>query len=283
MTADEAYKYCERVAREHYENFPIASLILPRQKRRYIASIYAFARAADDFADEGSLSPGDRLAKLDAWEEQLYACYAGRADHPIFIALAETAARTGIPRDLPAALLTAFRMDVTQHRYQNFRELLRYCENSANPVGRIVLHLFGADNASTRSLSDHVCTALQLANFWQDVAVDLARGRIYIPLEDFDRFEYTEIELDGKIVDDRFRNLMQFQIQRTRELFRAGAPLLAAVGQPLRFELALTLGGGDAVLSKIETLKYDVLNHRPSLSVGSKLAILATTVMRGYR
>jgi squalene synthase HpnC len=283
LTADDAFKYCERVARRHYENFPVASLLLPRRQRRYVAAVYAFARTADDFADEGLLSPEDRLAKLDAWEEQLYACYAGKADHPIFIAMAETVARTGIPPALPAALLRAFRMDVTRHRYRSFQDLLGYCENSANPVGRLILLLFDAADETTLSLSDRICTALQLTNFWQDVALDHARSRIYIPLEDFERFGYTEDDLERRIVDNRFRALMEFQVERTRRLFREGAPLLAEVGQPLRFEIALTLSGGSAVLSKIETQGYDVLNQRPALSVGDKLSIFATTIVRGVR
>jgi phytoene/squalene synthetase len=246
LTADDAFKYCERVARRHYENFPVASLLLPQRQRRYVATVYAFARTADDFADEGSFSPEDRLAKLDAWEEQL-------------------------------------RMDVTRHRYRSFQDLLGYCENSANPVGRLVLLLFDAAHETTLSLSDRVCTALQLTNFWQDVALDHARNRIYIPLEDFERFGYTEDDLEHRIVDNRFRALMEFQVERTRRLFREGAPLLAEVRQPLRFEVALTLSGGGTVLSKIERQGYDVLNRRPTLSVGDKLSIFATTLVRGVR
>jgi squalene synthase HpnC len=283
LTTDDAFKYCERVARQHYENFPVASLLLPRRTRRYVAAVYAFARTADDFADEGSLPPEDRLARLDAWEEQLHACYAGKADHPIFIALGETVARTGIPPALPAALLKAFRMDVTRHRYRRYQDLLGYCENSANPVGRLVLHLFDAADETTLSLSDRICTALQLTNFWQDAALDLARGRIYVPLEDFERFGYTEDDLGRRIVDNRFRALMKFQVERTRRLFREGDPLLAEVRQPLRFEVALTLGGGRAVLSKIEMQGYDVLSHRPALSIGDKMSIFVTTLVRGVR
>jgi squalene synthase HpnC len=282
VTITDAFTYCERIAREHYENFPVASVILPHDKRRYVASIYAFARTADDFADEGSLPAAERLAQLQAWEEQLDAAYAGNATHPIFIALAETAARTGIPRELPAALLIAFRMDVTRHRYQTYQDLLGYCENSANPVGRMVLHLFNAADPRTMPLSDHVCTALQLTNFWQDLAGDYARGRIYLPLEDCERFGYTEIDLERRIHDDRFRGLMQLQVERTRGLFRAGAGLLPMTTNPLRFELALTLRGGSEILSKIERLGYDVLHRRPTLSTGDKIRILTSTLARGY-
>ena len=170
-----AYRHCEQLTRSHYENFPVASLFLPKEKRPFLWSIYAFARTADDFADEGTLSAGERLRRLDEWEARLDGCVAGDADDPVFIALGDTLRKTGVPRELLTDLLTAFRMDVTMNRYRTFQDLLGYCRYSANPVGRLVLHLF--DNATPRTitLSDTVCTALQLANFWQDVRVDWAK------------------------------------------------------------------------------------------------------------
>jgi squalene synthase HpnC len=267
------------LARDHYENFPVASLILPRGRRRYVAAIYAFARTADDFADEGALPPEERLAKLKDWEDRLDAAYAGRASHPVFIAMAETAARTGIPRELPAALLTAFRMDVTHHRYRTFGELLEYCRFSANPVGRIVLHLFSALSEATVGPSDAICTGLQLTNFLQDLARDSEKGRLYLPLEDCERFGYTEEDLKRRTVDDRFRNLMKFQVDRTRDLFRSGISILPQVKNPLRIELDLTVRGGNEILSKIEGAGYDVLNRRPSLTTADKIRIIIMTLL----
>jgi squalene synthase HpnC len=280
VTIDQAFKHCERLAREHYENFPVASLLLPRGRRRYVAAIYAFARIADDFADEGSLPPEERLAKLKDWEDFLDEAYAGEATHPVFIAMAETAARTGIPRELPAALLTAFRMDVTHHRYQTFEELLEYCKFSANPVGRIVLHLFNAVSEATVGPSDAICTALQLTNFLQDLARDCDNGRIYLPLEDCERFGYTEEDLKRRTVDGRFRDLMMFQVERTRALLRKGLSILPLVKNPLRLELDLTLRGGNEILSKIERAGYDVLTRRPVLTTADKIRLISETVLR---
>jgi phytoene synthase len=274
MTIGEAFAHCERVAREHYENFPVASLMLPRGKRRYVASLYAFARAADDFADEGTLPDDERLRLLDDWERKLDACYGGRPEGPVFIALAETVRTFDIPREVPGALLTAFRMDVTRHRYRDFDGLLEYCRNSANPVGRLVLALFGVAHPSAYPPSDAICTGLQLANFWQDLSVDLRKGRVYLPLEDCGRFGYTEGDLMRGVTDHRFRALMQYQVDRTRAFFEAGLPLLDLVGPRLRMELAATIGGGRAILDMIERSGFDVLNRRPALRLTDRVLVL---------
>lgn len=283
LSPDMAFATCERIARQHYENFPVASLLLPREKRRYVAAIYAFARGADDIADEGTLPPGERLQGLDEWEALLDQAFTGSPEHPIFIAIGATARETGIPRSLLAALLRAFRRDVTTHRYRTFPDLLGYCEDSANPIGRLLLHLFDCADERTVRLSDYLCTALQLANFWQDVSVDLARGRLYIPLEDCDRFGYTERDLTSRRVNDSFRRLMQFEVERTQSLFDAATPLLMLVGRRLRFELALTVRGGRAILAMVEKLNYDVLTKRPVLGFRAKLGILARTLKDGMR
>jgi len=224
-----AFAYCEQVARDHYENFPVASRFLPRDRRPYLYSIYAFARAADDMADEGSLPAYERLRQIDRWEQSLDACFEGRATHPVFIALAETIARAGVPREPFRALLEAFRTDVTTRRFGGFTELLEYCENSANPVGRLVLYVFGKATPESLPLSDKICTGLQLANFWQDVTVDLMKGRIYIPLEDFDRFGYTESEL-GRRISTPFSGLIRYQVDRTEGFLRRGNPFSASWG-----------------------------------------------------
>ena len=276
-----AFAHCEELARRHYENFPVASRFLPRAKRPLVAAVYAFARVADDFADEGDRPPAERLASLDDWLHKLDDCYAGRADHPVFIALAETAARAEIPRQLFADLLTAFRLDVTKSRFRASAELLEYCSFSANPVGRIVLHIF--DNATPRTflLSDQICTGLQLANFCQDVSVDWRKGHLYIPLEDLDRFGYTEEALGQGIVDGRFTALMQMQVNRARNHLLEGRPLVHEAVPSLRFELALTVRGGLAILGAVEKKGWDVLHHRPALSMMTKAAIVAAAFADG--
>jgi squalene synthase HpnC len=270
----EAFASCERIAREHHENFPVASFLVPRAHRRFIAAVYAFARTADDVADEGTLPSQERLRLLDDWEEQLHACYAGNAEHPVFVALRATVRATGLPQDPLQALLRAFRMDVLQTRYVTFDDLLGYCANSANPVGRIVLHIFDAATSETVPFSDSICTALQLANFWQDVALDLAKGRLYIPLEDFQRFGYTESDLRGGVVDDRLRALLRFEVERTRKFFAAGAPLLERTRGRLRRELAATVRGGRAILEGIERRGHDILSARPVLRRVDLLSML---------
>lgn len=276
----EAFHYCEQLAESHYENFPVASFFIPKEKRPYIWSIYAFARVADDFADEGDASSEQRLEQLDYWESSLNECYEGIASHPIFVALAETVQTYRIPKKLLADLLAAFRMDVTNKGFCTFDDLLYYSKHSANPIGQLVLHLFNNTTDRTIALSDSICTALQLSNFWQDVSVDWKRGRVYIPLEDIQRFGYTERDLGARIADERFQRLMKFEVDRTKELFIAGKPLLKEAAKELHLELNLTWHGGMKILEKIEQLQYDVLHTRPALSLWDKLSILSTSLFR---
>ncbi|MEW6512217.1 MAG: squalene synthase HpnC [Bacteroidota bacterium] len=279
----DAFRYCARLARDHYENFPVASFLLPRSKRPFVYAVYAFARTADDLADEGSLLPAARLAALDDLERRLYDCYEGKADHPVFIALGETAEKTKVPQQLLVDLLTAFRLDVTKKRFSDFRELLYYCSCSANPIGRLVLHIFGNVTARALDLSDQICTGLQLANFWQDLSLDWRKGRLYVPLDDCGRFGYTESDLAKGIVDERFRNLMRFQIDRTRQFLLGGTPLVHETSSRLKFEVILTVEGGLAILRAIETSGYDVLHNRPALSKGAKAKLLAAVLLNGRR
>jgi len=272
---EDAYAYCERVTRQHYENFPVASLLIPRKYRPSIASIYAYARAADDIADEGSHPPSERLRRLDEWEQKLDGCLAGKADDDVFVALADTVERTGITRQPLADLLTAFRMDVTQSRYQTFDDLRNYCSYSANPIGQLVLSVFQASTPVTISYSNAICTGLQLANFWQDVSVDLRKPRIYIPLEDIDRFGYTEHELMHGIVNGPFRELIRFQVDRTERFFDEGRLLPGLVGRDLRFELRLTWHGGMAILKKIRAMNFNVLEGRPRITAGDVVLLMA--------
>jgi squalene synthase HpnC len=241
-----------------------------------VCAVYAFARTADDFADEGTLPPAERLARLDAWEQMLRDAYRGEARHPVFVALGDTARRTGIPVELFCDLLRAFRMDVEGTRYRNFEELLGYCRYSANPVGRIVLHIFDDASAEHGELSDRICTGLQLANFWQDVSVDRSRGRLYLPLDDLERFGYTEEELARGEVTGGFLRMIEHEVGRAREFLLEGSPLVRRTVRALRFELALTVRGGLAILEAIEKRHFDTLRGRPVLSGMNKARILLT-------
>jgi squalene synthase HpnC len=278
----QAYEHCARLARSHAENFPVASLLLPKEKRPALAAVYAFARTADDFADEGDVPPAERIARLDAWGNQLEDAYAGRAETPVFVALADAAQRYGIPRGPLEDLLTAFRMDVTTLRHPTFDHLLHYCRHSADPVGRIVLHVFGEATPENVLCSDRICTALQLTNFWQDVAVDLKKGRVYLPLEDLERFGYTERSLAAREVSQAYRDLLRFQVERTCALFDEGRPLLRRVPPLLRRELGATWLGGVRILEKIAEQDYDTLRRRPGLTPADTMRILARA-LTGFR
>ncbi len=270
----DAYDYCLKLARTHYENFPVASFFLPAGRRDALAAVYAYARLADDMADEGSLPGEERLRRLEEWQHHLDQALEGYPDHPVFVALADAMRRYGIPREPFDDLLTAFRWDVTRQAYGTFDELLGYCRCSANPVGRIVLHVFGDATPEHCLQSDALCTALQLTNFWQDFTVDLARGRSYLPLEDLERFRYTAEDLHARVADERFRELLRFEIERTRGLFRAGRPLVRETVPALRLELALTWHGGHRILDLVERAGPDVLLRRPHLRLRDKLSVL---------
>lgn len=280
-TIRRAYAVCAEITRSHYENFPVASLLLPRRIRPFLWSVYAFARTADDVADEGTAPAEERLRHLDAWEEHLRRASTGNADQPVFIALADTLARTGLPLRLLTDLLEAFRLDVRRTRHHTFDDLLAYCRYSANPVGRIVLHLFGETREDLLRQSDALCTALQLTNFWQDVAVDWARGRLYLPLEDCERFGYHTPELDSGTASQAFRDLLAVQVERTEQLFEAARPLPGTVRGRLRLELALTWRGGREILAAIRRHNYDVLTRRPVLSGRTKLRLVLQTLATG--
>jgi len=259
-----AYAECRRLAARHYENFPVASRLVPRDKRDALAAIYAFARYADDIADEPGVE--GRLEKLSAWRELLHECFSGKASHPVFLALQDSVQRFHLSFENLENLLRAFESDVRVNRHRDFSSLLAYCACSANPVGRLVLELFGYHQPELFALSDCICTALQLANFWQDVAVDLERDRIYLPLEDLQRFNYTLDDLRAGRVDERWRELLKFEIARTRQWFEQGQALPERVTPELRRQLRLTWLGGMTVLRKIELVGYDVFHRRPSLS-----------------
>ena len=270
----EAYAYCQRLATSHYENFTVASWLLPRALRPHVHAVYAYCRGVDDLGDEAE---GDRLTLLDDWEAELRRCFDGDAQQPAFVALQETIRRFDIPPEPFLRLIEANRMDQRVNRYRTFTDLQAYCQNSANPVGHLVLYLFGYRDEVRQRLSDSTCTALQLTNFWQDVRRDLGKDRIYIPLEEMERFHYSEEDLLAARFDGRLRDLMAFQVRRTRELFRSGLELIPRVRGRLRLDLRLFSLGGLAVLDAIEDIGYDVLNRRPKLSRARK----ALLVLRG--
>ncbi|HTY53768.1 MAG TPA: squalene synthase HpnC [Candidatus Binataceae bacterium] len=258
---DEAYAYCARLARSHYENFTIASWLMPRAMRPHMYAIYAYARIADDFADEEH-----DLAKLDGWERELDLAYAGAPRHPVFVALADTVARYDIPREPFADLLHAFRSDVNFKGFDTIDDVLGYCRYSANPVGRLVLYLFGYRDSERQELADRVCSGLQLANFWQDIAIDRAKSRIYIPRRDMERFGYGVEELDQQIANKNFAELMAHEVAFARNLLRSGAALSALVDRRLRRDIVMFAGGGLVILRAIERVGYDVFRRRPRLS-----------------
>ena len=272
-----AYRQCARIVTAHYENFTVGSWLLPRRLRRPIAAIYAFARIADDLADEGERSVTARLALLDAWEADLEACWEGRAHHPVFIALADTARRFALSIGPFYQLLEAFRRDVEFRPFATFAELRAYCRCSADPVGHLVLALFGYLDAERRALSDGVCTGLQLANFLQDIAVDAARGRVYVPREDLDRFGCRAEDLRCGRPTEATRALLRFEVGRARELLTAGLALADHVDRRLAREVRMFASGGLAILDAIESQAFDVFTSRPTLS----RAQLTRLVLRG--
>ncbi len=273
----EARVFCARLARGHYENFPVASRLVPARLRPAVQAIYAFARIADDFADEEA-HEGRRIERLDEWQRMLDDCFRGEAIHPVFVALREAVSTFALPRQPFVDLLAAFRMDVTQTSYADEAALLEYCRLSANPVGRLLLRLFGYTQETLTPPSDAICTALQLANHWQDVAIDLERGRIYLPEDARRRFGVTDSELSSGQATEAFRALMRDRVARTRALFAAGRPLCDAVRGRFRWELRLIWLGGQRILDRIEAAGYDVLSARPRLGPADALVILGRAV-----
>ena len=249
---------------EHYENFPVASWLLPARFRPPIEAIYAFARGADDIADEGDLSDAARLRGLERYLRALDEIEAGAtpAEAP-FTRIAGAIREYGLPVQLLRDLVDAFMQDVTKKRYATFAELMDYSRRSANPVGRLLLHLFGPQYS--REQSDAICSALQLINFWQDVAVDWKKNRVYIPQEDLDRFEVAESQIALGVADDHWRELMAFESTRSREMLRSGAPLGRSLPGRLGLEIRATVQGGMAILDKIDAAGGDVFRNRPVL------------------
>ena len=276
-----ARTYCAWVARTHGENFTVASVLLPRRLLPHFHAVYAYCRWADDLADETG-GGADTLKLLAWWRSELDACYEGRPRHPVMVALRETITRFAIPSDPFRDLLSAFEQDQRVKEYDTFDQLLDYCRRSADPVGRIVLYLFRCFSPDRAILSDQVCTGLQLANFWQDVARDHAIGRVYLPAEDRRRFGYRDTDLHAGRFTPAFRNLMRFQVQRTRGFFDRGRGLLPLVPPDVRVDVDLFVRGGVAVLNAIEDQKYDVWAKRPVVSKSAKALLLGRAVVASW-
>jgi squalene synthase HpnC len=269
----EAERYTRWLATHHYENFNVVSWLLPRRLHQHFYNLYAYCRWADDLGDEIS-DPRQALALLDAWGQELRDCYAGEPSHPVFVALRETVTALDIPIEPFCDLLIAFRQDQTVHRYATWNDVLGYCRYSANPVGRLVLYLCGYRDAERQRLSDATCTALQLANFWQDVARDLEKGRIYIPLDALEAHGLTQDEIVARKFDARYVSLMKELIVGTRQLFAEGMPLAQSVDAALRVDLEMFSRGGLAVLDAIEAIGYNTLEHRPAIPKSKQVSLL---------
>jgi len=279
MTIAEAELHTRQLATTHYENFHVVSFLLPRHLHQDFYNVYAYCRTADDLADEIA-DRDESLRRLDDWRAQLNRMYAGSADHPIYIALMGTAAKYNIPKQPFDDLITAFIQDRHQSRYENWDDVLHYCVYSANPVGRLVLYLCGYSDPERQRLSDATCSALQLANFWQDVTVDQLKNRVYLPLDLLARHNYTVDELFAHKFDERFRGVMREAVDKARRLFLEGLPLAGMVNRRLAVDLELFSRGGMRVLDKIEQQNYDVLSRRPKISKVERAGLLLTTLAR---
>lgn len=275
-TLAEAQAYCRQLATTHYENFSVVSWLFPRHLHQHLSNVYAYCRWADDLADE-TASPAQALCLLDWWELQLD---EREPRHPVFVALQETIREKQIPLQPFRNLLIAFRQDQQQTRYENWEQLLGYCRNSANPVGRLVLHLGASATAENERLSDSVCTGLQLINFCQDVRRDFEKGRIYLPRDERESFGWNDEKFAKATspIDDSFRQMLKQQVERAEALLRAGEPMVKKVHRDLRLPVRLFINGGLAIAAAIRQQRYDVWSRRPVVSKWKKMMLLASAM-----
>lgn len=276
-TKPEAEAYTRWLATSHYENFHVVSFLLPKRLHQDFYNVYAFCRWADDLGDEIG-DTGESLRLLSWWRSELDAMYAGQVHHPVFVALEGTSQQYKLPQQLFSNLITAFERDQTVTRYRDWDELFGYCRNSANPVGRLVLRLCGYNDPELDQLSDATCTALQLANFWQDVTVDLKKDRVYLPLNLFDKHGYTLNDLSALKFTPAFQAVMREAVDVARKLFHEGIALPRKVNRRLGFDLELFSRGGLRVLEKIEAQGYNVLAQRPAISKFERVQLLLTSL-----
>lgn len=280
-TLAEAQQYCRTLAETHYENFHVASRLLPARLRPHFHSIYAYCRISDDLGDEVG-STAQALALLELWQQELDGCYRGEARHPVFVALRETIRACDIPQEPFSDLLVAFRQDQVVTRYANLDEVLGYCRYSANPVGRLVLYACGYRDAERFRLSDETCTALQLANFWQDVSQDWDRGRVYLPQDAMATAGVTEIMIAERRATTQFRALLRDQVANARAMFHRGVPLICMVDRELAVDLDLFTRGGLEILRAIHKQNYDVLTRRPVITKARKVRLLGMALAGRY-
>ncbi len=281
ISPTQAQAYCAELALTHYENFSVATWLLPRRLLPHFHAVYAYCRWADDLGDE--TGGGERALELLAWwRAELLRTYDGQPRHPVMIALWDTIQRFKIPPTPFLELLLAFEQDQVVNRYETYEQLLGYCRYSANPVGHLVLYLCECHNEHTAPLSDAICTGLQLANFWQDVARDLDIGRVYLPAEDRRRFNYTDADLEARRFTPAFAELMRFEVERARGLFHNGLPLIALMPRDVQNDIELFARGGLGILQKIEAIGYDVWRTRPTLRKWEKLALVGKVWSRGW-
>lgn len=276
---DRAYRACQALAQSHYENFPVASRLMPSHLRRHVAAVYAFARTADDFADEPGRDTDERLQLIEDWRSRLHHRSGIRDPDQIFLALHHTIEQFDLPIELFDDLLDAFAQDVTVHRYLTWLDVLDYCRRSANPVGRLVLRLSGYRDGRLDEVSDAVCTALQLTNFWQDLAIDWPRGRLYVPDEIWRGHRADPAALDSRRMTAGWVAALRDCGARTRSLFADGRPVCDGVTGRLRYELRATWLGGLRILDRLERSGYDVFSHRPTLGPGDALVIACGTLL----
>jgi squalene synthase HpnC len=274
MDIESAYSEALKFAKDHYENFPVVSFLIPKNLRKHVAIIYWFARTADDLADEGLDSPVVRLKKLDAFENTLTELLNGNFSNPLELALYNTIETKNLLPDHFYNLLNAFKQDVTKKRFMDFTELLEYCKNSANPVGRLILELNNIRNNEAFTYSDKICTSLQLTNFWQDAAIDYEKGRIYFPMDEMKKFGVVENMFELKENNLNLKELLKHNIEKTRKFFDEGKKLLDFLNGRLRFEIKWTILGGEEILRKIELKDYNILQDRPVLSKKDFLLLL---------
>jgi len=274
---DVAFDECQKLAESHYENFSVVTRLVRKELRKHYYSVYAFSRGVDDLGDE---FPGNRLAMLDLWEEQLNLCYDGEPSHIYFSALQATIREFDIPKGPFVNLIEANRKDQEAQSYENIDGVFDYCVYSANPVGRILLYLSGYREPSVQELSDKTCTALQLANFWQDVSRDYVIGRIYVPQDELNQFGVAEAQLASPVASESFRKLLHFQVQRTRQMFQEGYALVDELDDSLKTTFSLFVRGGLRILREIEKRDFDVLSKRPTVSKFAKVQILMSTLIR---
>ena len=275
----EALDYTRWLATHHYENFHVVSFLLPKKLHQDFYNVYAFCRWADDLGDELG-DPQESLRLLAWWRRELQSMYRGEASHPVFVALQGTVHRHDVPLEPFDRLIRAFEQDQTVNRYRNFEDVFGYCVNSANPVGHLVLYLCGYCDAERQRLSDYTCTALQLANFWQDIIIDLQKDRVYLPLELLEKHEYSVEDLFAARFDARFKQVMREAVEVAEDLFRKGLPLIKMVDRRLALDLQLFSRGGMAILKKIRTQKYNVLQRRPHISKAERARILVQCLLR---